>query len=1000
MDRITLFKNKVKNAKQRWLSDKNESEEMYGEGVLTRRQAAKLEDNKNTEDPQPVINNDEDQTDNLSIASNGQEAAENPEAEAPNPKSESENTVKENDNEESYLNNIFKEETLVAENDLLQVFVIQSFFKRQKKFNLQDHLYTMHFKKKSDKPIVLNAVLDILEKAFFAVLENLKSFYKNEEENYVYMTLTQENLFNPFRTSPYVLQSNDTKQMVDHLMVNFNRFVNSNSNLPLLEKSFCVYFTVLSNAHVNHPNNRRKAIPIRHTVGMSKHSKIFLSGGLISLPQIYNEEKNTLPQNCLPTSLAFSYLKYSNLEKYQSIKKMLLLKSKKADKQEASLFLFTITQDLCNTCNIDLGGPHDLTDVCNKVAPYLNVQIHVILSMDGPSPSLLSFPSGNNNSLPRLYLQVQNDHVTVIDNLQTFFTHHRRSICFDCKIFFSNHWRKTHRCKRALSCFYCRGVLMTSDTIVDKNEAIIFCDSKIIKKEEYYKNCQKCNLNFLTKMCFLNHEKLCSSNLLGWKCLECGVFETGTNQTSNEELKAKHICGIKHYKCSFCYRIKDDKHVCQLYKQVPHDIWPNMCFLSMAFRDDSCGNCNNCYEIRRNYAHCNKLTYAELFKTKDYSKLMCDKHKNNNKNPSPNVITLYKEEKRHHFKEYIFCDDELNDALSENFNELIFPYSQKNSPMSKIPFKMKKTRQTVAVDFQTKIKQTFNKNEKSAIDKLMLFLCNSDSFSNYTIVVSESQSLLAILESFLKINLVPNVIQDGNQINFIELSCLKLKFVYNGNYLLGSISQMAKQFGVPTETYFFPNSWNQPNNYNYIGKAPPREDFYLFSDSNEEKCKKNEFYSTIEEPWCMYDSLIKSERLKCQTFSLCCLSFLTQCFELQDLLKKKYQKNVAKYTPYGWRISSLSGFTFAVFSYFFMNDFDMYTVMNPFAGNVTKTSQGEYEWTSWLNWKNYEVNIETAFNSFDGQKRFGKHAVDGYCSKTKTVYQFKGCEVLFLYIII
>jgi hypothetical protein len=83
-----------------------------------------------------------------------------------------------------------------------------------------------------------------------------------------------------------------------------------------------------------------------------------------------------------------------------------------------------------------------------------------------------------------------------------------------------------------------------------------------------------------------------------------------------------------------------------------------------------------------------------------------------------------------------------------------------------------------------------------------------------------------------------------------------------------------------------------------------------------------------------------------------------------------------------------------------MNDFDMYTVMNPFAGNVTKTSQGEYEWTSWLNWKNYEVNIETAFNSFDGQKRFGKHAVDGYCSKTKTVYQFKGCEVLFLYIII
>jgi len=67
--------------------------------------------------------------------------------------------------------------------------------------------------------------------------------------------------------------------------------------------------------------------------------------------------------------------------------------------------------------------------------------------------------------------------------------------------------------------------------------------------------------------------------------------------------------------------------------------------------------------------------------------------------------------------------------------------------------------------------------------------------------------------------------------------------------------------------------------------------------------------------------------------------------------------------------------------------------MHPFSGNVTQTSQGEYEWTSWLNWKNYELNLETAFNSFDGQKRFGKHAVDGYDAKTKTVYQFKGCEV-------
>jgi hypothetical protein len=45
MDQMTKFKNALLKAKQKWFKDKSESEQMYGEGVLTRRQA-KIEANE------------------------------------------------------------------------------------------------------------------------------------------------------------------------------------------------------------------------------------------------------------------------------------------------------------------------------------------------------------------------------------------------------------------------------------------------------------------------------------------------------------------------------------------------------------------------------------------------------------------------------------------------------------------------------------------------------------------------------------------------------------------------------------------------------------------------------------------------------------------------------------------------------------------------------------------------------------------------------------------
>lgn len=991
MDKATLFKNALQRAKQMWKKDKEESEEMYGEGVLTRRQA-KIDANAapapKSPEPEP-------------------KEPEPPEPEPPEPepkppepeleersKTPSPNEGEEDDWEdvEEDPDNIFNKESLVAENNVLQVYVIKTFFKRQKKFNLEDHQYVMHFKKIRNEPILLGDVLDILEKAFFSVLENLKNFYKKEEENIIYMTLTQENLFNPFRTSPYLLQGNDTKQMVDHLMVNFNRFVNSNQSLPLLEKSFAVYFKVLSNAHVNHPNHRRKRVPIRATVGGAS-SNIFLPGGVISIPKSYPDHKNIFDQNCLTTSVVLGHLKLKKVEKYLKIKKMFYVRSKRQQKIEAGDLLSKLTNELCRECGLSDRGPYEVSEVLPKIVDHLNIQVHVILTMDGVTPTLMSFPPGNNKELPRIYLQLENDHINLIDNLQSFFLYHKRSICFDCKTFFSNHWRKTHRCRKSFCCFNCHGTIITEKTITVQYESTVFCDSKIPECQNIDLTCNKCNLPFKTELCFKNHEKLCSSNALGWKCLDCGIFESAFNQQTNQELQSKHVCGIKQYKCLFCFKPKDKEHVCQIHKQFSHDVWPNLGFLHMAFKDQGSGNCDSCFEIRKAYMEKNKITYAELFKSKVYAELLCSIHISNSSSPSPNVINFFQEEERHSLKEYLFCDDDLESA-DVILNRIDFPYSRKKIPLSKNPFKMKKTRQTVSVDFKKKLDRIFHQNvKKTAVEKMMLFFCQDDRMANVTVVVSEARILLTILEAFLKLNVTPNVIQDGNQINLLEVASLKLKFVLNGNYLKGSIFSLATQFGLTYEKTFFPFSWNNNKSYTYKGVKPSVNDFYLFGDTPEEKEQKADFYKKIEEPWCFKEALISNVRNECQTFTLSCLAFLTMCFELQDLIRSQDPEKKGEIHPYGWRISSISGFTFAVYAYFFMNDLEMFSVMHPFSGNVTQTSQGEYEWTSWLNYLNSDLNIVTAFNSSDGQVGFGKHFVDGYSAQNKTVYQFKGCEV-------
>lgn len=499
-------------------------------------------------------------------------------------------------------------------------------------------------------------------------------------------------------------------------------------------------------------------ISVRQAVGHPRSRSCFLPGGLISLPIGYPKSPYAFRNQCLLGCVMLGFMKLTNPEEFEKIKKMCYVRTSHVIKNVGGEALDTLIKKICLDCDIPVSGPYEITTVLPVIAEKLKLQIHVISSMDGTTPGVLSFPKGHDLNRPRLYLLCYSaDHIVFIDSLKTFFEINRKIICFSCLKFLSTVWKKSevikkHRCFKQLSCFNCNGLIETEKTVKVENEITYFCDTHLKMREVGNFSCAKCNLKFETQICYQNHERKCN---YGWKCPNCNIFQKVINK-NNEEIALTHICGELRKRCKFCYQLKATEHICQIKPQQSHEIWPNLCFIHMKFKYLGSGNCNSCFEIRRNYASKNNLTLPELFKSEMFSKLICEHHKNISENPKPNMICLLREEQRHLFSEYLFYDDDfLMDDQSGN-RTFQFPYSDILKPMSDKPFKIKKTAQKVSPTFQKILDKQCNTDRKSAVSKLLLFICKSN-FSNYTFITPERNMVILFRYFFtLKKNALKN----------------------------------------------------------------------------------------------------------------------------------------------------------------------------------------------------------------------------------------------------
>lgn len=95
---------------------------------------------------------------------------------------------------------------LSYENEDLKLVIDQVAHKQEKRFRLQDHLFTMRILPKENKMPLLSDILTFLHSAFLFIILKIKKFYKPEDRNIAFMTLHQSSLTNSLNTSNLIFR--------------------------------------------------------------------------------------------------------------------------------------------------------------------------------------------------------------------------------------------------------------------------------------------------------------------------------------------------------------------------------------------------------------------------------------------------------------------------------------------------------------------------------------------------------------------------------------------------------------------------------------------------------------------------------------------------------------------------------------------------------------------------------------------------------------------------
>ena len=891
----------------------------------------------------------------------------------------------------------------VYENDHIEVFIEKTLHQRHKRFQLQDFLYNVKIKvKKGEHMPLLKDLIDVLEKALNFILNNIRSYFKSEDANVVYVDLFQSPMINALNSGGYLLSDN-SNEVIQRLLSILNQFLISDNNINLeLNDTFKIYVNVFSVEHVNfnarkqrtpQANKRKKHYGSKSSKPSQNYSKLAWA---IDVPESYVSNPNIFLNKCFLVCIILgllqnSYYKSNRIDTRYIYAQAINYDSKRKQKHAGNILKAEL-QKLISNLSLSESGPYEIQETADKICDYYKCQIFVFSGMENTSKLKYIIPNEVDDSRQPIYLYEpfeNENHILFIKNLQNYFKSNRK-VCFQCFKTFKSH-RYLHRCIRTLTCFACRRKFCSPTTYIHYKLKSNFCDSKtnLLEKTAF---CKICNCSLKTNHCHNGHSKICNGKgQFGYKCLKCKKFTYRRNNDTSDSLKQMHQCGF--LRCSYCGSYFDenslDIHLCSLKKETIPNKWPSVCFLKFTFQEFNANNCNECFEQKMNYCKLNNVPLKDVLKN-DSIDFVCKNHENKLNILIPNLLIMYKE---HNVKRGTFTRFVISNLFDYQVTENIYQSNYCEGLKLPSPF-VNKTKK-MAEDFEI-ITKTLKYSQNADLTLIQVFFkevfCNENKlWQNTTFILhdEDSMTLNFILESLLDLGLAPEIVRNGKNIYLLSIPQIQVKFIRINNYLSGNEFDIARQFNIDFELHFFPDKLNNCDHINFEGEIPDLNFFLNFSDSSFVRKAKGDFINRFKESqnlWNFKYELFTDADYKVSLLTKSCMKFIESCLKLQNLIQDKSPKKYIH--PFGTGICTIASFTFKLFKCFFLNDFSIFSIHNEFINDGKEISQQEAEWAAYRTFKAPHLNYYSALEHPKGQKYFLEAIPDLYSPVSKIAHFF------------
>ena len=410
---------------------------------------------------------------------------------------------------------------------------------REKRFHLDDHLYTLTLDSSKRKtPPGLHELQSSLKTAITEVLLEIQTHYTQEQHRQIYLTFNDEHFSRgSLYTGNYSLFSPEKKkfafdddrqiekdylnQLVTRALMRLESLLRSNDYIEL-DKSFHINIKVLSVA-VNQIQKFKTGNETDSEPELLQRR--FLNDG----DKCHLRVPNILPNHCIFTAIIIGYY-YKRYKKHildetlgaaedAKLFNSILKYCNNPKSRRGRIILFDkIVESKLALKMMDNDGPFVIEEIVPQLAKFWKIQVHVYSNFYRGGKPRYSYPNLWTPSLPQINLleervgKASAFHVSVIKNREIFFCHLSFE-CHSCKK--SLYTSQRHNCKGVLrSCFACRRYIVTPDCsrrffppdidITTKNQ---FCLRKTALNLTSSTGCDVCGVKIVNEECLRQHRK-------------------------------------------------------------------------------------------------------------------------------------------------------------------------------------------------------------------------------------------------------------------------------------------------------------------------------------------------------------------------------------------------------------------------------------------------------------------------------------------------------------